>query len=231
MSGAAQTLVARAGTPGHGTVLAAVMAASVRVGDVAGVMRVAASGRPRALKGHVRRDARDLALAALMRLHPQADPMALRQCLGFGLGDRADRMRRRLAASAWTDSDVVQVALWTSVANTAVFTARHVWPLACRVAAAEAGADADDVIHVDGRRITRPAPHRRARRWAVYLTATEGDINATALAKATGLDKKTVRHHLMQVEDEREADDALNARLDRMGQALRQALNADMAQW
>ena len=112
----------------------------------------------------------------------------------------------------------------------AELTARWVWPVACAVAAAHVGADAEEAATVTGaRNSTRVVG--RARKLAVYLTMTEGDVNATAMAAATGLNKETVRHHVASVEDARDEDGALDAELETLAADLRRRLDAELSQW
>ena len=58
-----------------------------------------------------------------------------------------------------------------------------------------------------------------ARKIACYLTATVGDCDAVAVARAARLHRKTVQSHLREIEDARD-DAAVDQQLDDMGRRM-----------
>lgn len=219
----------RIGSPRRAAILTALAAAAVQVGDLKGVLMLARSGRPRSLIGCGGRF-RWLALAGLARLYPEANVEALRAALGCRASNdvrgRADRRRE-----AWTPEAVEAVARAVIENEDAQLTASWIWPEACAVTAAHHQADEALVRTVTGSRAFPPRAVGQARKLAVYLTMTEGDVNASAMAAATGLDKATVRHHAATIEDKRDEDGDLDAAIETLSDQLRARLDAGLASW
>jgi|GEM_PF-1033547 len=224
----------RAGLPGRAAILTALTAAALHAGDLKGVLALARLGRPRSLIGYGGRF-RWLALQALTTLYPQADGEALRQ----GLGCRPSRDKRQhqearraslKARETWPEALVQAVARAVVDNEDAHLTAAWIWPTACAVTANHVGADAQATATVTGARNSTRAVGL-ARKLAVYLTMTEGDVNATAMANATGLNKETVRHHVASIEDARDGDGELDAQLETLAGDLRRLLDAELSRW
>ena len=210
----------RVGSPRRGAILTALASAAVRNGNLKAVLTLARTGRPRSLmacSGAVRQ----LALAGLETVYPEANGAALRSALGF----------RRAPAAPWPADLALGVAHDIVANEDAQMTGRWIWPHACAVAAEHTGADATTVATVTGSRATPPRVVARARKLAVYLTMTEGDVNLTAMAAATGLDKSTVRFHVEGLGDARDDDAALDALLETLAAALRDRLDLELSQW
>lgn len=217
----------RVGTPRRAAILTALAAAAVRTGNLRAVLMLARTGRPRSL---IRCPGgfRWLALAGLRALFPEANDAALAQVLGC----RPPADERRWAHQrTWDDEAVAFVAHAVAENEDAELTAKWIWPEACAVAAARTGADAAVVARAPGERTTQPRAISEARKLAVYLTMTEGDVNATAMAAATGLDRKTVKHAVAQMEDRRDDDPALDEALTALAGALCARLDEEMGQW
>lgn len=232
----APVLTPRVGSPRRAAILTALAAAAVRQGNLRAVLILARTGRPRSLI-RCGGDFRWLALAGLTALYPDANGEALRQALGCRssadkrLHEPARYAARVAAREIWPAEEVASVAQDVAEHEDHELTARWIWPTACAVAAERTGAEPETVRTVTG---SRAAPSREiglARKWAVYLTMTEGDVNATAMAAATGLNKRTVRHHAMTVEDARDEDPALDATLETLAAELRRRLDEELSQW
>lgn len=223
----AQPVIPRVGSPRRAAILTALAAAAVRDGNLRAVLVLARTGRPRSLltcPGSFRW----LALAGLKALYPEANDAALRAALGC----RASPDGRRAAAlETWPAEAVASVARAVVDNEDAQLTATWIWPAACAVAAGHTGADAETVARAPGARGCQPHAISSARKIAVYLTMTEGDVNATAMAAATGLDKSTVKNATSQIEDRRDEDEALDAALERLAVALRERLDEELRQW
>lgn len=220
----------RVGSPRRGAILTALAAAAVRTGNLKGVMALARTGRPRTLCTVPGGKFRWLALAGLAAVYPDANAAALTA----GLGCRTDVKARRLTLERrgdWPVEDVHAVAAAIVENEDAQLTGRWIWPHACAVAAEHTGAEAAVVATVTGSRATPPRIVARARKLAVYLTMTEGDVNLTAMAAATGLDKSTVRFHVEGLGDARDDDPALDAELEMLSALLRERLDQELSQW
>lgn len=233
--GQAPKLTPRVGSPRRAAILTALAAAAMETRDLRGVLVLARSGRPRSLIGCGGRF-RWLALSALTTLYPEADVEALRAALGCRAStDRRQHEPARRAALAaretWPDDVVEGVARAVADNEDAQLTAAWIWPAACGVAAAHTEADPTVVATVTGTRDRTPRPVSQARKLAVYLTMTEGDVNATAMAAATGLHKETVRHHVASVEDARDEDGALDDTIETLAARLRRRLDEELSQW
>lgn len=231
---ATEPVTPRAGLPGRAAILTALTAAALQAGDLKGVLALARLGRPRSLIGYGGRF-RWLALGALTTLYPDTDAEAMREALGCrrSLDKRQHQEARRAALAAretWPEAAVQAVARAVVDNEDAQLTASWIWPTACAVAAAHVGADANAVATVTGAR-NSPRDVGQARKLAVYLTMTEGDVNATAMAAATGLNKETVRHHVASVEDARDGDGALDAALETLAGDLRRTLDQELSKW
>lgn len=231
----APVVTPRVGSPRRAAILTALAAAAVREGNLRAVLILARTGRPRSLI-RCAGPFRWLALAGLQALYPEADAEALKTALGCRsstdrrLNEPARRAALLTKQSGWSGEAVAAVARAVVENEDAELTARWVWPVACAVTAAHVGADADEAATVTGaRNSTRVVG--RARKLAVYLTMTEGDVNATAMAAATGLNKETVRHHVASVEDARDEDGALDAELETLAADLRRRLDEELSQW
>jgi len=219
----------RFGTPSRAAILTALAAAAVRHGNVKAVLVLAQTARPRSLFS-CGAPLRWLAMAGLSAVYPGANEDALFAAIGLKRStDR--RMRATQHQVAWSNEDVTVVARAIAENEAAQLTARWIWPHACAVAAAETGADATAVATVTGSRATPPRALARARKLAVYLTMTEGDVNLTAMAAATGLDKSTVRFHVEGLADSRDDDRALDETIEQLTVALRARLDGDLSQW
>lgn len=231
----APALTPRVGSPRRAAILTALAAAAMETRDLKGVLVLARSGRPRSLIGCGGRF-RWLALSALTTLYPEADAEALRTALGC----KASRDRRQhepsrraalVARETWPEDVVTGVARAVADNEDAQLTAAWIWPVACGVAAEHTGADAAVVGRITGARDKPPRAVGQARKLAVYLTMTEGDVNATAMAAASGLNKDTVRHHVASVEDARDEDGALDDQLEALAGELRRRLDEELSQW
>jgi hypothetical protein len=225
----------RVGSPRRAAILTALTAAAMETRDLKGVLALARTGRPRSLIGCGGRF-RWLALSALTTLYPEANEDALKAALGCRASkDRRQHEPARAAALAarerWPDPVVESVARAVIDNEDAQLTAAWVWPIACAVTAAHTGAEAAVVRTVTGTRASPPRPVSQARKLAVYLTMTEGDVNATAMAAATGLNKETVKHHAHDVEDRRDEDPALDQALETLAAELRRRLDEELSQW
>ncbi|WP_303713614.1 hypothetical protein [Brevundimonas naejangsanensis] len=225
----------REGSPRRAAILTALASAAVRQGNLRAVLILARTGRPRSLI-RCRGDFRWLALAGLKALYPEANIEILRAALGCRLTDKRlhepARYAARVAArEAWPAEEVAAIAQDVAEHEDHELTARWIWPTACAVAAAQTGVDPEAVRVVTGSRASQPRGIGLARKYAVYLTMTEGDVNATAMAAATGLNKQTVRHHAMTVEDARDDDGALDATLETLAAELRRRLDEELSQW
>lgn len=223
-----------AGIPGRAAILTALTAAAMHSGDLKAVLALARLGRPRSVIGYGGRF-RWLALAALKTLYPDADADALRAALGCrpSRDRRRDEPARRQALAAretWPPELVTAVCRAMLDNEDAHLTAAWIWPAACAVTAAHVQADPQAVAVVTGARNSTRAVGQ-ARKLAVYLTMTEGDVNPTAMAAATGLNKETVRHHVASVEDARDGDGALDADLEMLAAELRRRLDEELSQW
>lgn len=219
----------RVGTPSRSAILTALAAAAVRHGNVKAVLLLAQTARPRSLftcAGEVRW----LAYAGLEAVYPEASNAALMAC--FGLNGGTDRRKRGwLNRRTWDQDDLAAVARAVVENEAAQLTARWIWPHACALAAAHTGAEAAVVATVTGSRATPPRIVARARKLAVYLTMTEGDVNLTAMAAATGLDKSTVRFHVDGLADARDEDAELDDTLETLTARLRERLDGELSQW
>lgn len=225
----------RVALPGRAAILTALTAAAMQAGDLRGVLALARLGRPRSLIGYGGRF-RWLALSALTTLYPEADAEALRAALGCRLSKdkRRNEPSRRAALAAretWPEPLVTAVARAIVDNEDAQLTAAWIWPTACAVTAAHMGADPVVVATVTGARDKTPRCVSEARRLAIYLTMTEGDVNATAMAAASGLNKETVRHHVARVEDARDGDGVLDDQLEMLAGVLRRRLDEELSQW
>ena len=217
----------RVGSPRRAAILTALSAAAVRDGNLKAVLVLARTGRPRSLI-RCRGGFRWLALAGLQAIYPDANDGALRAALGCQSRDNRQRSAQR---GTWPNDAVEYVARAVVDHEDAHLTASWIWPVACAVAAAHTGADPATVATPPGARGCQPHAISTARKMAVYLTMTEGDVNATALAAATGLDKKTVRHAVEQMADRRDDDPAMAATIEALTPALRQRLAEELCQW
>ncbi|MFC5346281.1 hypothetical protein ACETK8_15855 [Brevundimonas staleyi] len=219
----------RVGSPSRSAILTALAAAAVRHGNVKAVLVLAQTARPRSLMtcaGEVRW----LAFAGLETVYPDAAREALMAC--FGLKPSRDRRQRAWQGRrAWQADDLAAVARAVSENEAAQLTARWIWPHACALAAGRTGADPAVVATVTGSRATPPRIVARARKLAVYLTVTEGDVNLSAMAAATGLDKSTVRFHVEGLADARDDDAALDEELETLSAELRARLDQELSQW
>lgn len=220
-------VVTRVGSPRRAAILTALAAAAVRDGNLKAVLVLARTGRPRSLI-RCAGGFRWLALAGLKAVYPEANDGALRAALGCQSRDTRSRSALR---ETWPWEAIEAVARAVVENEDAQLTASWIWPEACAVAAAETGAEAETVRTAPGSRGCQPLAISRARKLAVYLTMTEGDVNATALAAATGLDKKTVRHAVDQLADRRDDDADLDATLERLSGVLRTRLDEELSQW
>lgn len=223
----------RVGSPRRAAILTALAAAAVREGNLKAVLILARTGRPRSLI-RCAGPFRWLALAGLQALYPEANAEALKTALGCRASTHSDPARRAATAarqSAWPIEAVKAVAVAVVENEDAELTARWIWPVACAVASAHTGADAAVVGRITGARDKTPRPVSQARKLAVYLTMTEGDVNATAMAAASGLNKDTVRHHVASVEDARDEDGALDDQLETLAADLRHRLDEELSQW
>lgn len=218
----------RVGTPRRAAILTALAAAAVRDGNLRAVLVLARTGSPRSLI-RCAGGFRWLALAGLQALYPEANDAALRAALGCRAP--TDDRRRPTSRRLWPADAVADVARAVVENEDAQLTASWIWPEACAVAAAHTGAEATVVATVTGSRATQPHAISQARKLAVYLTMTEGDVNATAMAAATGLDKSTVKNAVAQLEDRRDEDPALDAALEALALALRTRLDEELSQW
>ncbi len=221
----------RFGAPSRSAILTALAASAVRQGHVRAVLVLAQTARPRSLLT-CPGDLRGLALAGLKAVYPHANAEALDTCLRHPRAmDPRRSQRSRDAAVTWGPEDLDAVARAIADNEAAQLTGRWIWPHACAVTAAHTGADAAVVATVTGSRATPPRIVARARKLAVYLTMTEGDVNLTAMAAATGLDKSTVRFHVEGLGDARDDDPALDAELETLGAQLRERLDQELSQW
>lgn len=219
----------RVGSPRRAAILTALASAAVRDGNLKAVLILARTGRPRSLLTCAGR-VRWLALAGLRQLYPDANAQALRMALGCR--PSTDRRGRALAEREdWPQELVARVARETAENEDAHLTASWIWPHACAVAAGHTGADPAAVSTVTGSRASQPRAVSLARQIAVYLTRTEGDVNATAIAAATGLNKETVRHASASIEDRRDEDGALDEALTALAAALGERLDAELGAW
>ena len=227
--GGTTPLTPRVGSPSRGAILTALASAAVRVGDLKGILTLARTGRPRSLIG-CGGLFRWLALDGLLALYPEANRDALCAALGCRASTdprgRADKRRASLDPGS-----IHAVARDVAENEDAYLTASFVWPIACAVTAAHTGVDPDVVRTPTGERTSQPRAVSLARQMAVYLTMTEGDVNATAMAAATGLEKKTVRHGVAAMEDRRDEDPALDDVLTTLAAVLGDRLNQELSQW
>lgn len=217
----------RVGSPRRAAILTALAAAAVRDGNLKAVLVLARTGRPRSLLTCAG-GFRWLAMAGLRAIYPDANDAALRSALGCVSRDSRPRAALR---EVWPAEAVAFVARAVVENEDAQMTASWIWPEACAVAAAHTGAEVEAVRTPPGTRGCQPHAISSARKLAVYLTMTEGDVNATALAAATGLDKKTVRHAVEQLADRRDDDAAMDATIEALTLALRQRLDEELSQW
>lgn len=229
-------LTPRVGSPRRAAILTALAAAAVREGNLRAVLILARTGRPRSLI-RCAGPFRWLALAGLTALYPEANDEALRQALGCRastdkrLHEPARRAARQEARENWPAEDVQAVAVAVAEHEDAQLTASWIWPVACAVTADHTGADAETVRQVTGLKGPPSRPVGQARKYAVYLTMTEGDVNATAMAAATGLDKATVRHHVASVEDRLDEGSEMERTMDTLAAELRRRLDEELSQW
>lgn len=221
-------VIPRVGSPRRAAILTALAAAAVRDGNLRAVLILARTGRPRSLI-RCAGGFRWLALAGLRALYPEANDAALRAALGCR--PSSDSRQRATARETWPADAIEDVARAVVDNEDAHLTASWIWPEACAIAAGHTGADVETVARATGSRVTQPRPISEARKLAVYLTMTEGDVNATAMAAATGLDKSTVKHAVAQLEDRRDEDGALDATLEALAEALRVRLDEELSQW
>lgn len=229
-------LTPRVGTPRRAAILTALAAAAVREGNLRAVLILARTGRPRSLI-RCAGPFRWLALAGLQALYPEAETGALKAALGCRastdrrLNEPARRAQMEARQYGWAPEAVAAVARAVVENEDAELTARWIWPTACAVTAAHTGADPETVAQVTGERASPPRAVGQARKLAIYLTMTEGDVNTRALAAATGLDRKTVQHHASTIEDARDEDGALEATLEDLAAELRRRLDEELSQW
>lgn len=228
--GGAPRPVTRVGTPRRAAILTALAAAAVQEGSLSAVLTLARTGRPRSLITCPHR-VRWLALAGLKALYPEASGEALQAALGCRSDsrDRKRRMERKYAQLA--DDQVRAVAHGIERHEDHHLTALWIWPTACAVTAAHTGADPDVVRRPSGSRASPPVAVSWARQLAVYLTMTEGDVNATAMSTASGLDKKTVRHAVAKVENRRDDEPGLDELIETLAAELRRRLDAELSEW
>jgi hypothetical protein len=227
--GSGVVLTPRCGTPRRAAILTALAAAAMHCGDLKAVLMLARTGRPRSLIGCGGR-LRWLALAALQALHPEANGPALSAALGCrpSVDPRARAEQRR---AAWDPNAIYAVARAVAEHEDAHLTASWIWPHACAVAAAHTGADVAAVQSPSGSRASQARAISGARKLAVYLTMIEGDVNATAMAAATGLEKKTVRSAVASIEEQRDEDGDLDAAVETLAATLRVTLDEELSQW
>lgn len=90
------------------------------------------------------------------------------------------------------------------------------WMAATLVAGRTFGVAAIEVADIRGRSTRACGRVLEARRAAIYLASTAANLSSRALVRATGLDRKTIRHHLHRVEDDRELKPRLDALLDEL---------------
>ena len=233
---ATEPLITRVGSPGRAAVLTSLVAAAVEERNVRAVLTLARRGNPRSLIRH-RGPFRWLALSGLLRLYPEANAEALQAAIGCRASqDRrqhepARRARLTDERAGWPDHQIHAVAEAVALHEDHELTARWIWPVASAVAAEHLDVCAIEVEAVTGARNDTPRAIGRARKLAVYLTMTEGDVNATAMAAATGLDKSTVRHHATSAENQRDEDAGFDEMLTQLADRLRQRLDEDLSQW
>lgn len=221
----------RFGAPSRAAIMTALAASAVRLGHIRAVLVLAQTARPRSLLA-CPGELRGLALAGLKAVYPDANPEALDACLRHPrTADRRRASRSRDFAVTWAPGDLTAVSRAIADNEAAQLTGRWIWPHACAVAAEHTGAEAAVVATVTGSRATPPRIVARARKLAVYLTMTEGDVNLTAMAAATGLDKSTVRFHVEGLGDARDDDPALDAELETLSARLRERLDQELSQW
>lgn len=95
--------------------------------------------------------------------------------------------------------------------------ARAAWLLAIDLAEEVAGVGFLKVYEMPGK-VGRgsSAPVTMARRVALYLATTLGDVASLPLAKAAGVHRSTVGHHVQAVEDLRDDKPAFNVLIDEL---------------
>lgn len=225
----ASLVTTRVGTPRRAAILTALASAAMQVGDLKGLLMLARSGKPSSLIGCGGRF-RWLALAGLQALHPEANETALRAALGCKAStDPRGRAEQRRAA--WDPMAIYAVARDVSEHEDAQLTASWIWPQACAVAAGHYGAEVDQVRTPSGSRASQPHRISHARKMAVYLTMTEGDVNTTAMAAASGLDKATVRNAVTSIEDRLDEGGEIDGVVEALATALRTRLDEELSQW
>jgi hypothetical protein len=222
--------VTRVGTPRRAAILTALAAAAVQEGSLSAVLTLARTGRPRSLITCPHR-VRWLALAGLMKLYPEASGAALQAALGCRTDSRDPKRRMERKYARLADDQVLAVAYGIERHEDHHLTALWIWPTACAVTAAHTGADPEAVKRPSGSRASPPVAVSWARQLAVYLTMTEGDVNATAMSTAAGLDKKTVRHAVAKVENRRDDDPKLDDLIEDLAAELRRRLDAELSEW
>lgn len=99
------------------------------------------------------------------------------------------------------------------------------WACAAALTARRFGVRTAEVMDLRGRSTRATGAVLDARRGALYLTATALNQPGRALCRATGMDHKTIRHHLRAIEDNRE----LRFDLDQLMDVLTDQLQAGLA--
>lgn len=99
------------------------------------------------------------------------------------------------------------------------------WACAAALAARRFGVRVSQVLDLRGRSTRATGAVLEARRAALYLAATALNQRGRQLCRSTGMDHKTIKHHLERVEDDRE----LAADLDQLMAEMTDQLQLGLA--
>lgn len=100
------------------------------------------------------------------------------------------------------------------------------WACAAALAARRYGVRTALVLDIRGRSTRATGMVLEARRAALYLAATALNQRGRQLCRSTGMDHKTIKHHLERVEDDRDLMDDLDQLMAAMTDQLQLGLAA-----
>lgn len=101
---------------------------------------------------------------------------------------------------------------------------RLTWVAAVLVASQHYGVPAQVIQDCRGRSTRAAGRVLEARRAAIYLASTGGNLGVLALGRATGMTCPTLRYHLAIVEDDREFAERLDALMDQLTAMVQSSL-------
>lgn len=94
------------------------------------------------------------------------------------------------------------------------------WTISAALAARTCGVALRVVVDIRGRETRATGECLRARRMALYLASVGANLSRRALQRATGMDHRTLQHHLRLLEDARDLEPVLDGLLDELARRL-----------